>query len=640
MGGDQHGGRRGGLRRQRRFALLTALLDGLMVSASLFLAFGLMAGRPDHWIRTPFSLVFAVGLSGAVVGVLALRGLYRVDVRYVSLSEFLEIIAVCVIASAAVGTYDFFLRQDTALNAVLGPMLFAYYTISLLCGVRVVHRSIAWRSRSGGSSTRHPNRALVVRFGDHAERLIRELDRQPSAKFVVVGIVDDDPAHKRLRIRGVPVVGSIADLPDLVEQLDIQDVIVASVEISGSEIKRIFQLVRNTNARVRIMPTIDNLIRGAALTPQMREIEIQDLLRRPPVSIDLAKIAGYLTGEHVLITGGGGSIGGELARQVARLNPASLILVGRGENSLYEIEQELIQTTQLRPTAVVADIRNRAAMEEIFAKFRPTVVFHAAAHKHVPLMESNPIEAIENNALATRTLAELAVKYGVRKFIMLSTDKAVNPRSAMGASKRVCEMIVSAYGATSETAFAAVRFGNVLGSRGSLVPLIQAQIRRGGPVKVTHPDMTRFFMTIPEAVQLVLQAGAMGTRGEIFILDMGDPVRIDDLVRDIIRLHGLVPDEDIRIEYTGARPGEKLHEALANDPEDLVPTDHGKINVVRTGTAIDRNWLLRDLDRLAELCRQRKADEAKQMLMDIAWGRTPAAAEAEMQSPKLSPRVE
>ncbi len=611
-----------------------------MVSASLFLAFGLMAGRPDHWIRTPFSLVFAVGLSGAVVGVLALRGLYRVDVRYVSLSEFLEIIAVCVIASAAVGTYDFFLRQDTALNAVLGPMLFAYYTISLLCGVRVVHRSIAWRSRSGGSSTRHPNRALVVRFGDHAERLIRELDRQPSAKFVVVGIVDDDPTHKRLRIRGVPVVGSIADLPDLVEQLDIQDVIVASVEISGSEIKRIFQLVRNTNARVRIVPTIDNLIRGAALTPQMREIEIQDLLRRPPVSIDLAKIAGYLTGEHVLITGGGGSIGGELARQVARLNPASLILVGRGENSLYEIEQELIQTTQLRPTAVVADIRNRAAMEEIFAKFRPTVVFHAAAHKHVPLMESNPIEAIENNALATRTLAELAVKYGVRKFIMLSTDKAVNPRSAMGASKRVCEMIVSAYGATSETAFAAVRFGNVLGSRGSLVPLIQAQIRRGGPVKVTHPDMTRFFMTIPEAVQLVLQAGAMGTRGEIFILDMGDPVRIDDLVRDIIRLHGLVPDEDIRIEYTGARPGERLHEALANDPEDLVPTDHGKINVVRTGTAIDRNWLLRDLDRLAELCRQRKADEAKQMLMDIAWGRTPAAAEAEMQSPKLSPRVE
>ncbi|MEJ5171782.1 MAG: polysaccharide biosynthesis protein, partial [Fimbriimonadales bacterium] len=253
---------------------------------------------------------------------------------------------------------------------------------------------------------------------------------------------------------------------------------------------------------------------------------------------------------------------------------------------------------------------------------------------------ANSASVLVARALFSIASIGLAVKYGVRKFIMLSTDKAVNPRSAMGASKRVCEMIVSAYGATSETAFAAVRFGNVLGSRGSLVPLIQAQIRRGGPVKVTHPDMTRFFMTIPEAVQLVLQAGAMGTRGEIFILDMGDPVRIDDLVRDIIRLHGLVPDEDIRIEYTGARPGEKLHEALANDPEDLVPTDHGKINVVRTGTAIDRNWLLRDLDRLAELCRQRKADEAKQMLMDIAWGRTPAAAEAEMQSPKLSPRVE
>ncbi len=640
MGGDLQPSRGAGLRRQRRFALLAALLDGLMVSASLFLAFGLMSGQSGHWIRTPVGLLVALGLSSAVVGILALRGLYRVDVRYVSLTEFLEIIAACVLASVAVGVYDFFVRHDIALSASLGPVLFAYYTISLLCGVRVVHRSIAWRSRTGVSATRHPNRALVVRFGDHAERLIRELDRQPNSRFVVVGIVDDDPAHKRLRIRGVPVVGTIGDLPDAIEGLDIHDVIVASAEIPGSEIKRIFQVVRNTSARVRIVPTIDNLIRGAALTPQMREIEIQDLLRRPPVSVDLAKIAGYLTGEHVLITGGGGSIGSELARQVARLNPASLILVGRGENSLYEIEQELIQTTQLRPTAVVADIRNRAAIEEVVAKYRPTVIFHAAAHKHVPLMESNPIEAIENNALATRTLAELAVKHGVRKFIMLSTDKAVNPRSVMGASKRVCEMIVSAYGATSETEFAAVRFGNVLGSRGSLVPLIQAQIRRGGPVRVTHPEMTRFFMTIPEAVQLVLQAGAMGTRGEIFILDMGDPVRIDDLVRDIVRLHGLVPDEDIRIEYTGARPGEKLHEALANEPEDLVPTAHGKINVVRTGTAIDRNWLLRDLDRLAELCRMRKADEAKQMLMDIAWGRTPAATESEIRSSRLTPRAE
>ena len=640
MGGDSQLSRGAGLRRQRRFALLATLLDGLMVSASLFLALGLTAGHPNHWIRSPFGLVLALGLSAAVIGVLALRGLYRVDVRYVSLTEFLEIIAVCVLASVAVGVYDFFVRHDTALNASLGPVLFAYYTISLLCGVRVVHRSLAWRTRTAGSSTRHPNRALIVRFGDHAERLIRELDRQPNSRFVVVGIVDDEPAHKRLRIRGVPVVGTIAELPDAIERLDIHDVIVASAEVPGSEVKRIFQLVRNTSARVRIVPTIDNLIRGAALTPQMREIEIQDLLRRPPVSIDLAKIAGYLTGEHVLITGGGGSIGSELARQVARLNPASLVLVGRGENSLYEIEQELIQTTQLRPTAVVADIRNRAAIEEVVAKYRPTVVFHAAAHKHVPLMESNPIEAIENNALATRTLAELAVKYGVRKFIMLSTDKAVNPRSVMGASKRVCEMVVSAYGAASETEFAAVRFGNVLGSRGSLVPLIQAQIRRGGPVRVTHPEMTRFFMTIPEAVQLVLQAGAMGTRGEIFILDMGDPVRIDDLVRDIIRLHGLVPDEDIRIEYTGARPGEKLHEALANDPEDLVPTAHGKINVVRSGTAIDRGWLLRDLDRLAELCRMRKADEAKQMLMDIAWGRTPAATESEIRSSKVAPRTE
>ncbi|MCX7801098.1 MAG: polysaccharide biosynthesis protein [Fimbriimonadales bacterium] len=611
------------------------LLDGLMVAASLFLAFGLIADQPSHWIRSPVALPIALAVSSAIVGILGLRGLYRVDVRYVSLSEFLEIIGTCVAVSIGIGAADYYLHHDAPLNASLGPVLFAYYTISLLCGVRVIHRSLAWRARTGTSVGRQASRALIVRFGDAAERLIRELDRQPNAKFVVAGIVDDDPANRKLRIRGVPVVGTVEDLPELIEQLDIEDVIMASTDVPGAEVKRIFRLVRGTSARMRVVPTIDNLLRGSTLTPQMRDIEIQDLLRRPPVNVDLAKIAGYLTGEHVLITGGGGSIGGELARQVARLNPASLVLVGRGENSLYEIEQELIQTTSLRPHAIVADIRNRAAIEEVLARFRPTVIFHAAAHKHVPLMERNPIEAIENNALATRTLADLAAKYGVRKFIMLSTDKAVQPRSVMGASKRVCEMVVSAYGSTSETEFAAVRFGNVLGSRGSLVPLVQAQIRRGGPVKVTHPEMTRFFMTIPEAVQLVLQAGAMGKRGEIFLLDMGDPVRIDDLVRDIVRLHGLVPDEDIRIEYTGARPGEKLHESLANDLEDLLPTAHGKINMVRPSAQIVRTLLLRDLDRLEELCRQRRADEAKQMLMDIAWGRTPASVASLEVEPRL-----
>lgn len=611
-----------------------------MVGASLFLSFGLITEQPAHWIRTPAALPVALAVSAIIVGVLGVRGLYRVDVRYVSLFEFLEIIATCVAVSFGIGIADYFLQRDAPLNASLGPVLFAYYTISLLCGVRVIHRSFAWRARTGATLGRQPNRALIVRFGDYAERLIRELDRQPNAKFVIVGIVDDDPANRKLRIRGVPVIGMVEDLPDLIEQLDVQDVIMASADVPGAEVQRIFRLVRGTNARVRVVPTIDNLLKGSTLTPQMRDIEIQDLLRRPPVNVDLAKIAGYLTGEHVLITGGGGSIGSELARQAARLNPASLVLVGRGENSLYEIEQELIQTTSLRPHAIVTDIRNRAAIEEVIARFRPTVIFHAAAHKHVPLMESNPIEAIENNALATWTLAELAVKYGVRKFIMLSTDKAVHPRSVMGASKRVCEMIVSAFGATSETEFAAVRFGNVLGSRGSLVPLIQAQIRRGGPVKVTHPEMTRFFMTIPEAVQLVLQAGAMGKRGEIFLLDMGDPVRIDDLVRDIIRLHGLVPDEDIRIEYTGARPGEKLHEALADDLEDLLPTSHGKINMVRPNAQIVRTLLLRDLDRLEELCRQRKSDEAKQMLMDLAWGRTPASVASLEPEPKLGSGVD
>ncbi len=343
-------------------------------------------------------------------------------------------------------------------------------------------------------------------------------------------------------------------------------------------------------------------------------------MRREPTQVDPELVSSITTGESVLVTGGGGSIGSELARQVSGLNPAKLILLGKGENSLYEIEQELIQTTNLLPASVVADVRDPKAMEYAFAKHRPTVVFHAAAHKHVPLMQSNPIEAIRNNVFGTLCAVETSIRHGVKRFVLISTDKAVNPTSVMGATKRVAEMVVGAYASTSDTNFAVVRFGNVLGSRGSLIPLLKNQIARGGPVRVTHPDMTRYFMTIPEAVQLILQAGAKGNNGELFILDMGDPVKILDLAYDLIRLHGLVPHQDIEVKFIGPRPGEKLHEELTYSKEALVSTDHAKINMARTAP-VDWDWLQRELSVLRELCNNGEQEQAHQFLMEMAWGK-------------------
>jgi FlaA1/EpsC-like NDP-sugar epimerase len=334
----------------------------------------------------------------------------------------------------------------------------------------------------------------------------------------------------------------------------------------------------------------------------MRDIRIEDLLRREPVSTDMEGIARYLSGQRVLITGAGGSIGSELCRQISALNPARLILVGQGENSIFEIEQELIRECDFAPTAIIADIKDRARIQEVFRRERPTVVFHAAAHKHVPLMEANPQEAVKNNVLGTRNVAELAAEYGVHKFIYVSTDKAVNPTSVMGASKRIGEMIIQSLAKTTETQYAAVRFGNVLGSRGSVIPTMRRQIARGGPVTVTDPQMTRYFMTIPEAVQLILQAGLMGGHGEIFLLNMGEPVRILDLARDLIRLSGYRPDLDIPIKITGARPGEKIFEELLYDEENSQHTTHEKI-FVSTQNGIDPALVQPGVDHLAHLAR-------------------------------------
>jgi FlaA1/EpsC-like NDP-sugar epimerase len=383
--------------------------------------------------------------------------------------------------------------------------------------------------------------------------------------------------------------------------------------------REIVGLASKTGAQVRTLPAVSDMIVGRGVLKQLRDVDFADLLRRNPMQVDPSDGPGYIAGEVVVITGGGGSIGGELARQIARLRPAQLILVGKGENSLFEIEQHLILEGHVPPVTIVADVRDRASMEAIFRKYSPTVVFHAAAHKHVPLMQSNPIEAIRNNIWGTYQTADLAVKYGAKKFILVSTDKAVNPTNVMGATKRVAELIVGELAAKAETDFAVVRFGNVLGSRGSLIPALKMQIQRGGPVRVTHPDMMRFFMTIPEAAQLIVQAGVFGKRGEIFILDMGEPMRVLDVAKDIIRLHGLEPDVTMPIVFTGTRPGEKLNEELTYDSETTGPTPHAQIMVLNEKSRHQGGRVLDSVNALMEVCGTGDVDLARQFLMEFAW---------------------
>lgn len=577
--------------------------------------------------------ILAASVPAFSVILLAWRGIYSVSSRYLGLHDFLNLAAVCVVAAIPVTFLENSFNRASGVNAeVLTPVLFAFLSTSLLIGLRIVRRALAWRTQSSSGKAAARHRVLIVGAGDAGETLVRELQRSPRPSHHAVGFVDDQGERQGLRIHGVPVLGTVDLLPDLVERHDIDEIFITMPSALGSEIRRIFDISSRTSARVRTLPGFESMLDNRSLTRRLREVDIEDLLRREPVKTNMEEIAQYLRGARILITGGGGSIGSELARQISRLQPECLILVGKGENSIYEIEQELIQTTRITPITDVADVKDVAAMERIFDKYRPTVVFHAAAHKHVPLMQKNPAEAIQNNILGTLTTAELAVKYGVRKFILISTDKAVNPSSVMGATKRVCEMIVTALGQTTDTQFGSVRFGNVLGSRGSLIPLLKAQIRRGGPVTVTHKDMTRFFMTIPEAVQLVTQAGAIGTYGETFILDMGAPVRIEDLALELIRLHGLIPGDDIEVRYTGVRPGEKLHEELVYAAEDLRPTTHPKIRMVGDQPLIDLRKLKREIGHLMDICANGDEDRARAFLMEVAWGRF----EPESRDPELS----
>lgn len=603
-------------------ALLQAVAwDAMTLSLALVLSIGLVHNfrfAPADWRLIGWG---APVLSVAAFVLLFFKGLYRVQSRYAGVVDMIHLLQ----ASMALGLlgagvfYGGALWLGRPFRAV-EPVLFFFLTTSGLSAFRLWRRAFEWYDALRDKG-RERKRTLIVGGGDAGEMVMREIQRNPESGRRIVGFVDDNPLKRHARIHGYPCLGTTNDIPQLVAEFGIQEIIIAIPSAEGSAIRRIFEICRRTPARIRIVPSIPSIFEKGVQLQQIREVDIEDLLPREPVRFDLRAVSTYIEGERVLITGAGGSIGSELARQVVLLGPAALILLGKGENSIYFIQRELIEKHDYEPRCVIADVRDASRIEAVFREEQPTIVFHAAAHKHVPLMQANPIEAIKNNVLGTWITAESAARNGVRKFVYVSTDKAVKPASIMGATKRVGEMIVQALAHETETEFAIVRFGNVLGSRGSLVPTIQAQIEAGGPVRLTHPEMQRYFMSISEAVHLIMRVGAFESRGDIHILDMGKPVKIVDLAHDLIRLYGLVPGKDIQIIYTGVRPGEKLHEELCYDEEHLEPTVHPKIRRVTNGNAPDWKWLRQQLEVLIDLCESNQAERAQTMLMELATGR-------------------
>jgi FlaA1/EpsC-like NDP-sugar epimerase len=475
--------------------------------------------------------------------------------------------------------------------------------LAFVAGSRMLARTIMERP-APGSIVARGREVIVVGAGDAARLVLSEMLKSRSLGYTPIGLIDDDPKKRNMRLHGVRVLGTTDDLRHILGDNRPDEVLIAIPSAAGEVRQKVVEVARDGGVPVKTLPALHELISGDVnLAAQIRPVQVEDVLGREPHTVDFDAMASYLAGETVLVTGAGGSIGAELCRQIARMDPARLVLVDNAERALFEIERELVDERGF-PAAhpVLGDAKDRQKMRQVFMRYRPAVVFHAAAYKHVPLLEANPLEAVRNNVFTTRVVADAAVEFGAARFVLISTDKAANPKNLMGQSKAICEWIVEAYGQRGDlaTRFVAVRFGNVLNSSGSVIPIFRRQIAHGGPVTVTHPEMTRYFMTIPEAVSLVVQAGAIGGRGDVFVLDMGDPVRIVDLARNMIRLSGKEPDRDVPIEFIGARPGEKLHEELWSDGESVAATGHAKI-LRATRPPIDTAWLDEELAALQRL---------------------------------------
>ena len=601
-----------------RHRIWQVLIDAGIVALSWWLAFELRFN--DVW---PLPLKYSQLLQRTIVLVVVIKlvvfiafGFYNRWWRYTSIRDMWAIargvVVACLVADLTVylvaPVHGFRLPRSIAATDLL-------LTLAFIAGSRLLARTMV--ERPGLTMVARGKEVVVVGAGDAGRLIVQEMQRSRMLNYTPIGFVDDDPRKQHTRIMGVRVLGSIDDLPRVLREHRPDEVLIAMPSASGEVRRRIVETAQQLRIVVKTLPGLYELISGdIGLAGQIRPVQVEDVLGREQVEVDFSEVAGYLEGHTVLVTGAGGSIGSELCRQIARVRPSRLILVDNAEGPLFEIERELASErdfTAALPKLV--DVKDRKAMRrEVFEKYQPTVVFHAAAYKHVAMLETHPLASVRNNVVGTRVLVELAAEFGVERFVFISTDKAVNPKTVMGQSKALCEWIVESFGHRRDvsTRFLAVRFGNVLNSSGSAIPIFRKQIEKGGPVTVTHPDMTRYFMTIPEAVSLVVQAGAIGGRGQVFVLDMGEPVRIVDLAQNMIRLSGKVPRlpddpsesaRDLRITFIGSKPGEKLHEELWDEGDSVGETTHPKIMRL-SRPPVDPEWLA---EQLAEL--ERFADE-------------------------------
>src|SRR4051794_338200 len=584
--------------------LMQVALDACLVALAYLLAFTLRFdnGTPHRYQELLEASIAFVVLGK--IGVFAAFGLYHKLWRFTDAKDFEAIVRAVVVASFLLVVVFFLIPASAAQDPPRGVIALDFLmTLTLVAGARLVVRAVMERRFRGPVLRKGGREVLIVGAGNGGQLVASELRRNPELGGVPIGFVDDDPRKEGVRILGLKVEGTTDQLPRVLDDAEPDEVIIAIPSAPGELRQRVVTACRARGIPVRTLPTVFELLSGGLnLTRQLREVRVEDVLGRDSVRLDTDHVGSYLAGEVVLVTGAGGSIGSELCRQISRVNPKRLILLDNAENNLFEIRRELESERHFtRTLAVLADVKDATRIREIFSEHRPAVVFHAAAYKHVPLMEENPVEAVRNNAVATRILAAAAGETGVKRFVLVSTDKAVSPATVMGASKTLAEWAVAAAQYRFEqTRFATVRFGNVLGSSGSVVPIFRRQIAAGGPVTVTDADMTRYFMTIPEAVQLIIHSGQLGRGGEVYVLEMGDPVRIVDLARKMIQLSGREPDSEVAIEIVGRRPGEKLHEELFNADERARPSGEDRI-LVAERTPLDPEWVEEAFAQVEEL---------------------------------------
>ena len=584
--------------------LIQVVLDACLVAGAYLLAYLL---RFDPRIPARYDELLGQSIAFVVLGKLLVFwgfGLYHKLWRFTDGKDFEAIVRAVVVASFALVVAFFLIPPRVALDPPRGVIALDFLiTLTLVAGARFVVRAVMERRFRGPLARKGAREVLIVGAGNGGQLVAAELRRNPELGGVPIGFVDDDPRKAGVRVAGLKVEGTTDDLARVLDGAEPNEVIIAIPSAPGVVRQKVVTACRERGIPVRTLPTVFELLSGGLnLMRQVREVQVEDVLGRDPMRLEIDRVGSYLAGEVVLVTGAGGSIGSELCRQISRVNPKRLILLDNAENNLFEIRRELEAERHFtRTAAVLADVKDATRIREIFTEYRPAVVFHAAAYKNVPLMEENPVEAVRNNAVATRILAAAAGETGVKRFVLVSTDKAVAPATVMGASKTLAEWAVeAAQHRFEQTRFATVRFGNVLGSSGSVVPIFRRQIAAGGPVTVTDPDMTRYFMTIPEAVQLIIHSGQLGRGGEVYVLEMGDPVRIVDLARKMIQLSGREPDREVAIEIVGRRPGEKLHEELFNPDERARPSGEDRI-LVAERTPLDPQWVEEAFAQVEEL---------------------------------------